>query len=869
MSPVHAWLADAVASDAEIVAVNKRLARELRRAFDEQQLARGFMSWRTPRILPWTAWLNTMLDRCDTAPNIPLCLPPQAAAVVWEQLLKEHAEEKLLNPRGLVRQAQQSWERMQDWCVPVEDLQRHAGTDDERLFAGVALAYQRHLEANGWIDYAQLAACVSGLVDVGRIPAPPRIVRTGFDRPTPANAHLLNVLRSKGTAVSGAPLARSAGRTLAFSCADSDAELRAAGLWARRLLESDADTTVAIVCPGLEQDAPRAARLVREGLAPGWQYAGSRHRTAVNVSYGRSLAAYPLVGVALLWLGWTCRGLSTRDVSILLRAPCSGSSGTDGRCRLEMRLRRMPDRSWRPANLIAALRGVEQSADALDWLQRVERIAAIESVRNAFDSPAVWAARIDRLLQEIGWPGDKSLDTEEFQLANRWRDLLNELSRLDIVRPRIDLTEAVARLASFAADTIFQPETESGVVQLLGTLEAAGLEFDNLRVCRLDALHWPAPAYPLPLVSRTLQRQLGMPDATPADTLDFSRRVLGRLAGSATNVTFSWPVSDGDLELEASPLLRQFDFSYEGGGEDPGWYAASLCGSTALDLAADDPAPAVRRGEKVGGGAATVQRQETEPFSAFAYGRLGVRDLQTVETGLPANTRGSIIHRALHQLFLEKPSSRDIAAWSTGTEGRIERSVDAALARHTRHADGVLLRLLAMERRRLRQLLRGFADAELQRQAFQVLSVEESVPFLRHGVELELRVDRIDRLADGTLLIIDYKTGAAKTLLTKEGDPKELQLVVYASAVDAEVGGLLLINIDSREIAYKGAGGSGEWDRLPPELWSVRLGRWKKLVDDALTRLAAGDVRLNTARTRLDSRPLNVLSRVEEIKRGR
>jgi probable DNA repair protein len=869
MTPVRAWLADAVASDAEIVTVNKRLARELRRAFDERQLARGLMSWRTARVFPWTAWLNSMLYRCDTAARIPLCLQPQAAAVVWEQLLKEHAEERLLNPGALVRQAQQSWERLQDWCVPVEDLQRYASTDDERLFAGVALAYQRHLGANGWIDYAQLADCVSGLIDAGRIPPPSRVVHTGFDRLTPASARLLSVLRNKGTGVTGAPLAGPSRSALAFSCVDSDAELRAAGLWARRHLESDADATVAIVCPGLEQDAPKAARLVREGLAPGWQYADSRHRTAVNVSYGRSLAAYPLVGVALLWLGWTCRGLSTRDVSILLRAPYSGSSGTDGRCRLEMRLRRMPDRSWRPRNLIAALRGVEQSADALDWLQRVERVAAIESVRSAFDSPAVWAARIDRLLQELGWPGDKSLDSEEFQLANRWRDLLNELSRLDIVRPRIDLMEAVARLASFAADTIYQPETESGVVQLLGTLEAAGLEFDNLRVCRLDALHWPPPAYPLPLVSRTLQRQLGMPDATPADTLDFSRGVLARLAGSATNVTFSWPVSDGDLQLEASPLLRQFDYSYGGDGEDPGWYAASLSGSTALDLGVDDPVPAVRRGEKVGGGAATVQRQATEPFSAFAYGRLGVRDLQTVETGLPANTRGSIIHRALHQLLLDKPSSRDIAAWSSGTEGRIERAVDAALARHTRHADGVLLRLLAMERRRLRQLLRRFVEAELQRQAFQVLSVEESVPFLRHGVGLELRVDRIDRLADGTLLIIDYKTGALKTLLTKAGDPKELQLVVYAAAVDAEVGGLLLINIDSREIAYKGAGGRGEWDGLPPELWPVRLGRWKKIVDDALTQLAAGDVRLNTARTALDSRPLNVLCRVEEIKRGR
>jgi hypothetical protein len=271
----------------------------------------------------------------------------------------------------------------------------------------------------------------------------------------------------------------------------------------------------------------------------------------------------------------------------------------------------------------------------------------------------------------------------------------------------------------------------------------------------------------------------------------------------------------------------------------------------------------------VSGGAATVQRQVTEPFSAFAYGRLGVRDLHTVEAGLPANVRGNIIHRALHHLYVDKPSLREIGDWSGGLEYRIEKAVDAALSRHTRFADGVLLRLLAIERRRLRQLLGSFVVAERQRHEFQVVSVEHSVAFRRHGVELDLRVDRIDRLADGSLLIIDYKTGRVKSLLGKDGSPRELQLVVYAAAIDAPIGGLLLINIDSRGIVYRAAGGSREWDRLPAELWPTRLDSWRKIVDDALLQIAAGDVRLNTARTTLEGRALNVLSRVEEIKRGR
>src|SRR5690606_34726958 len=134
---------------------------------------------------------------------------------------------------------------------------------------------------------------------------------------------------------------------------------------------------------------------------------------------------------------------------------------------------------------------------------------------------------------------------------------------------------------------------------------------------------------------------------------------------------------------------------------------------------------------------------------------------------------------------------------------RIEQAIDAAFASTQRTADGVLLRLLAVERARLRNLLRQFLDAERGRRPFEVVQVEQKVLLRRHGIELELRVDRVDRLADGTLLIVDYKTGAPKVLLRREDEPKELQLVAYAMALEkagTPIGGLVLINVDSRDV---------------------------------------------------------------------
>ena len=789
---------------------------------------------------------------------------PLAAALLWERLLRESTEDRFLNAHGLARQAQQTWQRLNDWCVPLEDVRRYAASDDERLFADVAVAYRQELRSRGWIDFAQVASFVSTMVDAKAIAVPQRVVYAGFDRLAPAASRLLHSLAHGGAEVKEAPRAQRNRTARVISCNDRSAELRAAGLWARRLLDQDPTAAVAIVCPGLEQDAASSARLVREGFAPGWQVAGGAHQAAVNVSYGRRLAEYPLIAVALLWLAWTGRGLPARDLSVLLRSPFIGRMKLDGRSRLEMALRRIPDRRWRPASVVAALEGADKGDESVDWLQRVERLASFELTRATLQSPAGWAARIDQVLQEAGWPGEKPLDTVEFQVANRWRDLLNEFSRLEVVKPRMDLGEAVARLSALAADTVFQPETEPGAVQLLGTLEAAGLELDHVWVCHLDANQWPSAVHPLPLLSRALQRKLGMPNATPADTLDHAKRLLARFVDSAGEITLSWPLTEEDVELEASPLLKAF--TDRGDGEDPGWYAHSLAGRNAVAPAAEDPVPPICPGEKVGRGASVVQRQVIDPFSAFACGRLGVRNLQPIESGLPASTRGNIIHRALQHLYRELPSSREISDWDDDSAGRIDNAIDVSLATYMRGADSVLIRLLALERKRLRGVLQEFLAAEMRRQPFTVVAVEKSIRLLRHGVDLDLKIDRIDRLEDSTLVIADYKTGLVKSFLDKNGEPKELQLVVYAAAVNASVGALVLINVDGRDIVYRGAG--AEWDRSPPEQWQGRLDGWKQVVDDALAGIALGSVKLNTALPAGESRPLAVLSRVEEVKRG-
>ena len=75
-----------------------------------------------------------------------------------------------------------------------------------------------------------------------------------------------------------------------------------------------------------------------------------------------------------------------------------------------------------------------------------------------------------------------------------------------------------------------------------------------------------------------------------------------------------------------------------------------------------------------------------------------------------------------------------------------------------------------------------------------------------NGLQLRLRVDRIDRLPDGSVVLIDYKSGeiSERNLLGER--PSEPQLLVYAAAMDEEVDGIFLAQVRPREA--KTAGGA-------------------------------------------------------------
>jgi DNA helicase-2/ATP-dependent DNA helicase PcrA len=81
--------------------------------------------------------------------------------------------------------------------------------------------------------------------------------------------------------------------------------------------------------------------------------------------------------------------------------------------------------------------------------------------------------------------------------------------------------------------------------------------------------------------------------------------------------------------------------------------------------------------------------------------------------------------------------------------------------------------------------LRDFLAAARRAPAFEVLQTEESFDIAMGDTVVSGRIDRIDRLADGSVVVVDYKTGTARG---QEDADKSLQLSLYAIAAQEKWG---------------------------------------------------------------------------------
>ncbi len=300
-------------------------------------------------------------------------------------------------------------------------------------------------------------------------------------------------------------------------------------------------------------------------------------------------------------------------------------------------------------------------------------------------------------------------------------------------------------------------------VAILGLLEARLQSADLIVLGSLAEGVWPPATDPGPWMSRPMRAAAGL--ESPEERVGQLAHDYAMLACAAPSVILSCPRRrDGAPTVPARWLVRLE--AYLAGHRMALPVHPAAAWARLLDQPAGEPRPTAPpqprppvadRPRRL-----SVTEIETwlrDPYAIYAKHVLRLRALQPLEQSADAADYGSIVHAALADFLTTLPP-----IYPRDAQARLHAAMNRAL-----DAAGLRPALTAWWRPRLARIADWVAEAERYRRlrgpmAHVASEVEGqwTVPG-GHPFVLSGRADRIERRADGTLAILDYKTGAVPT----------------------------------------------------------------------------------------------------------
>ncbi len=785
----------AVKAGHTILAPNTELAAALYDAIERTYRGAGLDIWETPRVRDFGGWLREEYVRAQlTDSTSPRLLSDIEERELWRTLIEAGATgPDFLDPAAAVRAARRARRTLYEYGIPLRAVaEQGAGSAESETFLDWNRQFEARCRAMDWIGADELLGRAGpAAVPLTWIESPAWrpmarqwLERHGRKLPPPFNV-------SRRTSVLHAP--------------SPTAEFAAVADWARVNLRAQHGFRAWVCIPDLNQRLSEIVDAMDAALAPQrLSMAGADAAAPYAVAGGTPLGSYAPVHAALRFLDASEGPVPFDRFSELLRAPEWQASTADaGAAAL--------------VDVLLRTRG-PSDADLSSWIALTEKLArvqgtpapaAVQRMRGALEELeeprgaqplSRWVRAWVRAFEAGPWALRRRWSSTEYQSAERFRELLGQLAAADSFFGAHAGRSALGILRRAARDTVFQGKTGVPAVWVSGQLIDPWLHYDGIWVSGCSDEKWPPAAQAIPFLPVRLQREYSVLGAASESQLQAALELQGRWAARADLCVFSYSDSGDGRRGSPSPLLpaAQVPSSVEQGASaraalttaapsplaphpaapQPHWHAL-LEAAPPLERLTDEIAPPFGTGERTRG-VSTLKAQSRCAFRGFAETRLKTLRLERPVPGFNDRERGDLMHHALEHTWSVLRNSDRLSAMSPELEAQLlDDAVTRALAKICQQRDPGM-RWRERERERMHHLLGKWLDVERRRAPFEVEYLEHGAQVARHaGLEFSVRIDRVDRLADGSRVLIDYKTGLAAADWRGER-PDNPQLPIYA-----------------------------------------------------------------------------------------
>ena len=841
-----------------ILTPNERLARELSLAFDHAMVENNRRAWTTLQCQSLRRfWLDLHAMLRDVGLTHTQILPEHVINTRFQQAAPEGMQNQCL---GVV----EAWKLVRRYGIDLDSPQmqtsRNAYFGDWCHNAEPDAAGQQIVEAD-------LPALLARHIDdlIALIEAPPLLV--DIEHLAPSEAQFFKALDDRiepGVAMltqrlwhprfdanlglSSAPVTENvaAKDTVFRSYETPEQELMAVSKWCSQILQARPDARVGVVIPNLDAQYDRVLRQFSATLSPEAQ----SNSPTFDISGGKSLVAQPVWRHARVLLDWIRQPADQTTLAPLLNSPYLSLPWCSD---LKTAWPRHARRQLRINNFAG-----ETAAKPL-----LDLVAALPS-RARVD---LWIEHLRELLSCAQWPMTTDLGSVQYQATERIQDTLADLAR-QADDTLLTYGDALT-IIDWALDQTFAPQRQASNVQILGLLESTGLTFSHLWVCGMSADQFPGKAKLASFISRQVALAHGLPRSTQAQELAFAERMLSGWLLRSRHLCFSYAQGDTGTPMEPTSLLHgigevipssadflPFQLSHR--------HPFMQRSGTTLETAEDGYGTVVPAGA-IAGGSNRLETQAACPFMSFAGYRLGLSEPNDARDLLDSMERGMTLHWILERIYTLAPDSAQAKALS-------EDSLASICVEAIKRYGHLPETFAATEILRLQELVADWLALEAERDAFEVIETEQRHIVALGDWQLQLRIDRLDRI-DSDLVIIDYKSGKASSGAALSEQMTAPQLPLY-SLIDNNITGVYYAQVKHDEKKLIGVGSastqllSAKHRQIkttePDQGWENQRSLWQSQLEHLAAQVGAGDARVDPQPTACRYCHLKPLCRVDE-----
>ena len=720
---------------------------------------------------------------------------------IWLQIVEaSHERYPLLNSKETAKSAARSYRLFQQWNVAA-----HINPEDYRN----AVDFQAFLEWSRKFEIRCKEIDSLSLSDAGRVIAehianikpilPDKIALINFNQPPPLYKELFDAL-DKVCELEW-PRSDHQETTLGMAFSDSDsaflnfqdsrAEVEACIDWCHNKAKDFPDSHIGIVLdhnrtlePAIEETLFRNSKTSNSK-----KFDISEHLNRYQSA--ESLKDLQDFNVALTLLSLNFELIDSEDVCKLLQLPILDGAEEElqSRISLELHLRRNIETEVRLTQLRSFMLQEKRDHHCPTLAKILLTFSELARHEPSHQSLRQWLLLFSKQLQVLGWPG-KPTSEHSKQQSLLWQQCTQHFAASSQVLGNITLGKALGKLQTYLEQsTINLHFDDRRQISLVDIEEAQDLQFDYLWILSVDDKNWPQTIKPAAFLPYSLQQMLDMPESSNQQQLDAALTKLIQLRkNTQAELVISCHSLEEELSIRPSALLKEITFKSTNVNEVISGKPTSTLIANNLERHEEKLHIPLFKDEEVSGGTALLSNQSNCPFRAFARNRLQAKELEEFRQGLNPLVRGNALHKALEYLGQQLEDSKTLHSLSdTETIKLIESSTKVAIdyLRKVR-PETMTPAFSLLEKSRLTNLLEGFMLLEKQRNEFNILHNEKDLRWQHSRLSFNLRIDRIDQLSDGSLALIDYKSGKFTNYKWLDERPDDLQLPLYQIAVSSE-----------------------------------------------------------------------------------